>query len=325
MTKTTQMKTSFSLLLAALILTLPGCFAQEPDVYLCTRAKPGCPDGQKCDFLRGECVPEDAKLDGRVDGKLADAGKDMAADRGKDMAADKSKDMAADMGMDVGADLIDGPVPDKAADMAADMGMDVGVDLIDGPVPDKAADMAADMGNDITVQPDKPALDLPVQDQKSTSDQGGIVPATWVTIKAGTFQMGSPDGTGTQTKEPCRQTDEKQHQVTLTHIFEIQTTEVTQDQYFSVMVYKPSKFSSCGGTCPVEQVNWHEAAAYANALSSKAGLTACYTCTGSGKSVTCSEATAYAGAQIYTCPGYRLLTEAEWEYAYRAGGACQRV
>ena len=138
-------------------------------------------------------------------------------------------------------------------------------------------------------------------------------PGTWVSIPAGTFQMGSPNS------EPCRIIDETQHQVTLTHKFEILATEVTQGQFTAVMGYNPSYFTSCGGSCPVEQVDWYEAAAYANALSSKAGKASCYTCIGSGASVTCSETSAYAGTAIYTCPGYRLPTEAEWEYSYRSG------
>ena len=132
-----------------------------------------------------------------------------------------------------------------------------------------------------------------------------------VSVKPGTFQMGSPSS------EKCRGSDETQHQVTLTGKFEIMNTEVTQEQYKAVMGLTPSYFSSCGGACPVAPVNWHEAAAYANALSAQAGKALCYWCSGSGKSVQCGEN--YAGAKIYTCPGYRLPTEAEWEYAYRAG------
>jgi formylglycine-generating enzyme required for sulfatase activity len=156
--------------------------------------------------------------------------------------------------------------------------------------------------------PDKPSppdkLVLPLD--------GGAVPGTWLTIYKGTFTMGSPAA------EPCRGSDEDLHAVTLTHNFEIQTTEVTQGQFQQVLGYNPATFKSCGASCPVETITWNEAAAYGNALSERQGLTPCYTCTGSGGNIICAEAATYSGAAIYVCPGYRLPTDAEWEYAYRA-------
>lgn len=135
----------------------------------------------------------------------------------------------------------------------------------------------------------------------------------WRYVPPGTFQMGSP------TSEPERDDDETLHEVTLTRGFWMAETEVTQGQWQELMGNNPSNFSSCGGDCPVETVNWYEAVAFANVLSERSGLEKCYSladCNGvkAGQGRECIDVS-FAGLE---CKGYRLPTEAEWEYAARA-------
>lgn len=124
------------------------------------------------------------------------------------------------------------------------------------------------------------------------------IPENFVMIQGGTFQMGSP------TDEAWRSEDETQHTVTVSDFY-MSIYELTQAEYQEVMGENPSSFS--GGDLPVENISWRDAISYCNARSELEGLTPVYKI--DEQNVTWDR----------SADGYRLPTEAEWEYACRAG------
>ena len=143
-------------------------------------------------------------------------------------------------------------------------------------------------------------LGAPEGQSGTAKDKIGI---EMVLIRAGTFWMGCEPG-----NSECSRRESPRHQVTLTRAYYMGKTEVTQGLWKKVMGNNPSRFSSCGDECPVERVSWADAIDFCNRLSDQEGLTRCYSAT--GPAITWDS----------NCTGYRLPTEAEWEYAARGGG-----
>ena len=132
----------------------------------------------------------------------------------------------------------------------------------------------------------EPAGDVPV----AITTPGGV---EMVSLPGGWFEMGGHEED---------QVDETPHRVYVSP-FSIDKYEVTQAEYERVMGKNPSRWK--GGKNPVEQIRWANAVEYCNARSRLEGLQPAY----DPKTRTCD----------FEASGYRLPTEAEWEYAARAG------
>ena len=129
-----------------------------------------------------------------------------------------------------------------------------------------------------------------------------------VLVSPGTFIQGSP------ASEPLRRSDETQRTVTLTKSFRFGEHEVTQAEWQSVMGWGDSRFP--GADHPVEHVTWFDCLRFCNALSTREGLSPVYTLR--RESYNGNHLTSARVLWDEDADGYRLPTEAEWEYACRA-------
>ncbi len=139
------------------------------------------------------------------------------------------------------------------------------------------------------------------QDSRAGEDTSGKKSITnsfgmkFAYIRSGSFMIGSglsPSVIETKYGGDAKWYNDEwpQHEVSLTKSFYIQTTEVTQRQWMAVMGNNPSGFKNCGENCPVDKVSWYDVQEFIRRLNQQEGT-----------------------------DKYRLPTEAEWEYACRAG------
>jgi formylglycine-generating enzyme required for sulfatase activity len=152
----------------------------------------------------------------------------------------------------------------------------------------------------------RPPTEAPAPTSSPTRPPLQVIFPDMVLVKAGEFQMGSNEGYPNE--QPV-------HAVSITRPFYIARYEATFEAYdsFSEETMR-GRLDDRGwgrGDQPVIHVDWYDAVEYCNWLSEKAGLAPCYS--GKGKLIQCD----------FSQDGYRLPTEAEWEYAARGGAQGQ--
>ncbi len=125
-----------------------------------------------------------------------------------------------------------------------------------------------------------------------------------VPIPSANFTMGC-----TSKQLGCDVEDQRIHEVELTHSFYMMKSEVTQLIWKEVMGSNPSYYSACGDNCPVDSVSWYDVIEFSNRFNEMWGLEHCYEINNND----------VIWSKGYDCKGWRLPTEAEWDYASWGG------
>jgi formylglycine-generating enzyme required for sulfatase activity len=132
-------------------------------------------------------------------------------------------------------------------------------------------------------QEKQPKQDLQLEQAKQLEQTRNSIGMEFALIPSGSFMMGCSE---------CGDAEKPKHKVSITNSFFIGKYEVTQGQWKQVMGSNPSNFQNCGDNCPVESVSWNDTQEFIKKLCEAEKMNPCK---------------------------YRLPTEAEWEYAARAG------